>query len=77
MLSDETQQLSMVPQSIRKMSSFDDVQDSSLYERDYVKPIKSIPESLHAHDILYGGDQNQRKFIIEKLIKILTRKLVS
>lgn len=57
----------MVPQLIRKKSSFDDVQDNSQYERDYVKPIKSIPESLHAHDILYGGDQTQRKLIIEKI----------
>lgn len=59
--------MSMVPQSIRKKSSFDDVQDNNQFERDYVKPIKSIPESLHAHDILYGGDQTQRKFIIENI----------
>lgn len=65
LLSDETQKISMVPQLMIKKSSFDDIQDNNWYERDYVKPVKSIPESLHAHDILYGGDQNQRKFIIK------------
>lgn len=52
----------MVPELIRKKSSYLDLQDTSRFERDYVKPVKSISETLHTHDILYGGDQNKRKF---------------
>lgn len=54
----------MVPEFIRKKTSFIDLQDISRYEREYVKPIKSISEALHTHDILYGGDQNMRKLFI-------------
>ncbi|VVC45349.1 Peptidase M12B, ADAM-TS,Metallopeptidase, catalytic domain,ADAM-TS Spacer 1,Peptidase M12B, partial [Cinara cedri] len=58
--SDQSQTISMVPELIKKRkSSFVDVQDTSQYDREYVKPIKSISESLHTHDILYGGDQKQ------------------
>lgn len=55
--------MSMVPESLRKKSSMVDTSDTSRFEREYVKPIKSIPESLHTHDILYGGDHNRRKFL--------------
>ncbi|XP_025423198.1 A disintegrin and metalloproteinase with thrombospondin motifs 9-like isoform X2 [Sipha flava] len=55
----ETQNISMVPEFIRKKSSYLDLQDTSRFERDYVKPVKSISETLHTHDILYGGDQNK------------------
>lgn len=64
LLSDETQTISMVPEFLRKKSSMVDLADASRFEREYVKPIKSIPDSLHTHDILYGGDQNRRKFLI-------------
>lgn len=52
----------MVPEFMRKKSSYMDLQNTSRFERDYVKPVKSISETLHTHDILYGGDQNKRKF---------------
>lgn len=61
----------MIPEPIWKKSSFADFQDSSRFEREYVKPIKSISESLHTHDILYGGDQNRRKFLNNKKKKFL------
>jgi hypothetical protein len=54
----------MVPEFIRKKSSYLDLQDTSRFERDYVKPVKSISETLHTHDILYGGDQNKRRLSI-------------
>lgn len=65
--SDETQKMSMVPESLRKKSAMVNTSDTSRFEREYVKPIKSIPESLHTHDILYGGDQN--RLDREKLVK--------
>lgn len=61
---DESQTISMVPEPIKKKSTFLNLHDTSRFEREYVKPIKSIIESLHTHDILYGGDQNKRKFLI-------------
>jgi len=63
--------MSMVPELLRKKSSTIDLSDTSRFEREYVKPIKSIPDSLHTHDILYGGDQNRRKFLIH-LIHVCT-----
>ncbi|KAF0772251.1 A disintegrin and metalloproteinase with thrombospondin motifs 9-like [Aphis craccivora] len=63
----ETQTISMVPEFLRKKSSMVDLADASRFEREYVKPIKSIPDSLHTHDILYGGDQN--RLDREKLVK--------
>lgn len=54
--------MSMVPELIKKKkSSFVDLQNAGRFDREYVKPIKSVSESLHTHDILYGGDQNQRE----------------
>lgn len=55
----------MVPEFLRKKTSFIDLQDLAKYDQEYVKPTKSIiTESLHIHDILYGGDQNTREFLI-------------
>jgi len=68
-VSDETQTISMVPESIRKMSSFVDFHDANRFERQNVTPTKSISESLHAHDILYGGDQNRREYFSRYVIK--------
>jgi len=62
--SDETQTISMVPEFIRRKSSFVDLQDTNSFDREYVEPIKSISESLHTQDILYGSDQNKREFLI-------------
>lgn len=60
---DETQTQFMVPEFIKKKkSSFVDLQNTNQFDREYVKPIKSISESLHTHDILYGGDQNQCEY---------------
>lgn len=55
----------MVPEFIRKKSSFVDLQDTRRFERENVKPTKSISESLHTHDILYGDDQIKRKFLVQ------------
>lgn len=64
LISDETQTISMIPGFIRKKSSFGDLQNIDRFEREFVKPVKSISQSLHTHDILYGGDQNKRKSLV-------------
>lgn len=55
----------MIPGFIRKKSSFGDLQNTDRFEREFVKPVKSTSQSLHTHDILYGGDQNKRKFLVQ------------
>ncbi|XP_050542210.1 A disintegrin and metalloproteinase with thrombospondin motifs 20-like isoform X1 [Daktulosphaira vitifoliae] len=63
--SDETQAIEMVPEQMKKKLSFNDYHDSSKFDKEFVKPVKFIPKSLHSHDILYGGDKVDQ----EKLTK--------